>query len=74
MNVLLNKALSIFSIFLDRGLFEIFGPLGTLRLGISVAKRVSALQTSLLFHYIYILVFNIVLFIYFFGVFFEILI
>jgi hypothetical protein len=65
MQPLLRHAYSIFLVFLDRGLFEVFGPLGLLRLGSSLARGVASLQTSYLFNYIYLLVFNIVLLVYY---------
>lgn len=65
MNLFLRKAYSVFLVFLDRGLFEIFGPIGLLRLGSIFANKCSSLQSSYLFNYIYLLIFNVVLCLYY---------
>jgi NADH-ubiquinone oxidoreductase chain 5 len=62
---LLNKAYSIFLVFLDRGLFEIFGPLGLLRLGSLFVTKLNKLQSGLLYHYIYLLVLSLAIFLFY---------
>lgn len=56
---LLNKSYSIFLVFLDRGLFEVFGPLGLLRFGSLFVNKLNGLQSGLLYHYIYLLVLSL---------------
>jgi hypothetical protein len=61
----LNKAYSIFLVFLDRGLFEVFGPLGLLRIGSIFVNRLNSLQSGLLYHYIYLLVLSFAIFLFY---------
>lgn len=62
---LLNKAYSIFFIFLDRGIFEMLGPLGLLRIGGSFVNKLNSLQSGFLYHYIYLLVLSLAIFVFY---------
>ena len=47
---------------LDRGLIELFGPLGIVRLFKFFSKSVSSLQSGFIFFYIFLMVFSLFLF------------
>jgi NADH-ubiquinone oxidoreductase chain 5 len=47
---------------LDRGLFELMGPLGIIRLISNLIKKVSNLQSGLIYHYIFIMILGLTFF------------
>ncbi len=47
---------------LDRGLFELIGPLGIIRLISTLIKKVSNLQSGLIYHYIFIMILGLTFF------------
>jgi NADH-ubiquinone oxidoreductase chain 5 len=51
---------------LDRGLFELIGPLGLTRLISSLIYKVSNLQSGLIYHYIFIMILGLTFFFFFF--------
>jgi NADH-ubiquinone oxidoreductase chain 5 len=48
---------------LDRGLFELIGPLGLVRLISNLIKKISNLQSGLIYHYIFIMILGLTFFI-----------
>ena len=61
--------------FVDRGVVEIFGPLGLVRFFFNLSNQVSKFQTGFLYHYFFIIIISILLFlILFFGSFIGIFI
>jgi NADH-ubiquinone oxidoreductase chain 5 len=47
---------------LDRGLFELIGPLGIIRLISNLIKKISSLQSGLIYHYILIMILGLTFF------------
>jgi len=51
---------------LDRGLFELVGPLGLIRLISNLINKLSSLQSGLIYHYIFIMILGLTFFFFFF--------